>query len=91
MSYDRDDPRSIFDTFLGAVSAAAPKPGAHEHATANTRQGSPTPLYHFCACGFVRVVWPSGRSIDWHKPSAEKAGEARAIDAEERTKARGES
>lgn len=88
MSYDRDDPRSIFDAFLGAAPAS--KGSVHEHSTATTRQGVPTPLYRFCACGHVRCEWPSGTAIDWHKPSAEKAGEARRIDAEERAKARGE-
>lgn len=57
----------------------------HDHVVSATRQGTPMPLYEFCLCGFVRVEWPSGRSIDWHKPSAEKAAEARALDAQERS------
>lgn len=61
--------------------------GPHRHSAAHTRQGAPTPLYEFCVCGFVRCVWPNGIVIDWHKPTVEKAAEARSIDMDQRSKA----
>lgn len=53
----------------------------HVHQASSTHSGHLSVSYEFCSCKHVRVVWIDGTVLDWHKPSAEKAAEARAIHA----------